>query len=140
LRKKLEGMKFNNIYESGVRASKYKSLLREEVEKNVPIYGTYYQETVDVDVVEFINGELLIYDALTKKNGKVVRSLRSNEERHYSFDINQTDDIFDWLLANKICNFKFDSKVHFFYNLVPVNEREERKLLSSDWRERKFQL
>lgn len=38
------------------------------------------------------------------------------------------------------CNFKFDSKVHFFYNLVPVNKREERKLLSSDWRERKFQL
>jgi hypothetical protein len=106
LRKKLEGIKFNNIYESGVRASKYKSLLREEVEKNVPIYGTYYQETVDVDVVEFINGELLIYDALTKKNGKAVRSLRSNEERHYSFDINQTDDIFDWLLASKMIKIK----------------------------------
>jgi hypothetical protein len=35
-----------------------------------------------------------------------LKSLRSNKERHYSFDINQANDIFDWLLANKKVKFK----------------------------------
>jgi hypothetical protein len=50
-------MKFKDIYELGVRASRYDSLLREEVNKKIPIYRTYYQETIDMDVVEFIKGE-----------------------------------------------------------------------------------
>jgi len=57
LRNKFKRMKFKDIYELGVRASRYDSLLREEVDKKIPIYRTYYQETIDMDVVEFIKGE-----------------------------------------------------------------------------------
>ena len=58
------------------------------------------KKTIDVDVAKFINNDLIVYDALTKKNVKSLRSLRSNKERHYSFDINQTDVIF-LLIFNK---------------------------------------
>jgi hypothetical protein len=40
------------------------------------------------------------------KNIRALKSLRSNKKRHYSFDINQANDIFDWLLANKRVKFK----------------------------------
>jgi ethanolamine ammonia-lyase large subunit len=94
LRKKFEEMEFNDIYELGVRAFRYEILLRNEVEKKVAIYRTCHKKTVDVDVAKFINNDPIVYDALTKKNVKSLRSLRSNKERHYSFDINQTDVIF----------------------------------------------
>jgi hypothetical protein len=35
-----------------------------------------------------------------------LKSLRSNEERHYSFNINQADAIFDWLFTNKRVKLK----------------------------------
>jgi len=35
-----------------------------------------------------------------------LKSLRSNKERHYLFDINQANAIFDWLSANKKVKFK----------------------------------
>ena len=62
----------------------YKSLLGEEGEKKVPIYGTYHQEIIYVDVEEFINNEPIVCNALTKNNAKSLRALRSNEEWHYS--------------------------------------------------------
>ena len=40
------------------------------------------------------------------KNIRALKSLRSNKKTHYSFDINQANDIFDWLLANKRVKFK----------------------------------
>ena len=85
-RKKLEGMEY--IYELEVKASRYENLLKEEVRKQMPQFIKHIikKETVDVDVVEFKNGELIVCDALT--------NLRSNEERHYSFDINQANPIF----------------------------------------------
>jgi hypothetical protein len=58
-------MKFKYIYELGARVSRYKSLLREEVEKKILIYRTYCQETVDVNIVEFVNGEPIVYNSLT---------------------------------------------------------------------------
>lgn len=68
-------MEFKDIYELRVWAFRYKCLLRKEVEKNLPIYETYYKETIDVDAVEFVNGELIVCNALNKKNGKALRSL-----------------------------------------------------------------
>jgi hypothetical protein len=44
LRNKFEEMEFNDIYELGVRASRYEILLRNEVEKKVAIYGTYHKK------------------------------------------------------------------------------------------------
>jgi hypothetical protein len=43
LRKKFERIKFKDIYEFGVRASRYEKLMK-EVERKILIYGTYYQE------------------------------------------------------------------------------------------------
>jgi len=40
LRKKFARMKFKYIYELGARVSRYKSLLREEVEEKILIYRT----------------------------------------------------------------------------------------------------
>ena len=58
-------MKFKDIYELGARVPRYTSLLREEVEKKVRIYRTYYQETVDVNIVEFVNVEAIVCNTLT---------------------------------------------------------------------------
>jgi hypothetical protein len=42
--------------------------LRKEVEKkNIPIYETYYKERIDIDVVEFVNGEPIVCNTLIKK-------------------------------------------------------------------------
>jgi type I site-specific restriction-modification system R (restriction) subunit len=68
--------------------------LRKEVEKkNIPIYETYYKERIDIDVVEFVNGEPIVCNTLIKKWSSFKIS-KSNEERHYLFDINQVAIIF----------------------------------------------
>jgi len=35
--------------------------------KNIPIYETYYKERIDIDVVEFVNGEPIVCNTLIKK-------------------------------------------------------------------------
>lgn len=61
----------------GVRASRYEKLMK-EVERKILIYGTYYQETVDVDIdmdiTEFVFGGPIVCDVLTKKNVKTLKS------------------------------------------------------------------
>ena len=47
-----------------------------EVERKILIYRTHYQETVDVDmdITEFVFGEPIVCDILTKKNVKTLKS------------------------------------------------------------------
>jgi len=75
LRKKFERIKFKDIYELGVRASRYEKLMK-EVERKILIYGTYYQESVnvDMDIAEFVFDEPIICDVLTKKNVTTLKS------------------------------------------------------------------
>lgn len=74
LRKKFKRMKFKDIYELGVKASRYEKLMK-EVERKILIYRTYYQETVDVDmdIAEFVFGEPIVCDVLAKKNVKTLK-------------------------------------------------------------------
>jgi len=74
LRKKFERMKFKDIYELGVKASRYEKLMK-EVERKILIYGTYYQETLDVDmdIAEFVFCEPIVCDVLAKKNVKTLK-------------------------------------------------------------------
>lgn len=74
LRKKFERMKFKDIYELGVKASRYEKLMK-EVERKILIYGTYYQETLDVDmdIAEFVFGEPIVCDVIAKKNVKTLK-------------------------------------------------------------------
>jgi hypothetical protein len=74
LRKTFEQMKFKDIYEWEVKASRYEKLMK-EVERKILIYGTYYQETVDVDmdIAEFVFGEPIVCDVIAKKNVKTLK-------------------------------------------------------------------
>lgn len=74
LRKTFEQMKFKDIYELEVKASRYEKLMK-EVERKILIYGTYYQETVDVDmdIAEFVFGEPIVCDVIAKKNVKTLK-------------------------------------------------------------------
>lgn len=90
LRKKFEDMVFSDLYELSVRASKYKGLLKEEREKRAPVFGTYYQNTLnteEINVTEFIYEDPKVCDVLTNKNGKALKLLKNAKEGHYSFDI-----------------------------------------------------
>lgn len=42
---------------------------------------------MDVNVIEFMFGEPIVYEVLTKKSVKDLKYLKSNKKRHYSFDI-----------------------------------------------------
>ena len=57
---------------------------------------------VNVDVL----GETVVCEILNKKNVQALKPIKSNVERHYSFDTNQFNAIFDWFLANKRVKLK----------------------------------
>lgn len=69
LRKKFEGMVFNDLFFLSERATRYENMLREESHRRSTFYGTSYQEpvTVDVDVAEYVKGNSLVCNILVKK-------------------------------------------------------------------------
>lgn len=73
-RKKIEGMKFKGIYKLEVIALRYENLLKEEKKRRILIYGIYWQETMDIDVAEFVLRKPVNCEVLTKK--KKYQSLK----------------------------------------------------------------
>lgn len=55
-------------------------------------------------------------DVLVKKNTKALKALKSIKWRHYSFDINQFNQIFDCLVANERIGFREK------HNTLPIEE------------------
>ena len=62
LRKKFIGMEFKEIYKLEVRILDIK-LLKEEVDKRIPNFKTYYQEST-CRCVEFVPGVPVVYDLI----------------------------------------------------------------------------
>lgn len=60
-------MEFKDIYKLEVIASRYENLLKEEKKRRILIYGIYCQETMDINVVEFVFKKLVNYKVLAKK-------------------------------------------------------------------------
>ena len=97
-------MTFFDWYELFDRASRYESLIKEERNKNNSTYETYFHDpNYEVDITEFIGHNPQACDALDKKNIKAKSANKfSAPIRHYSFDIEKSSEIFDWLLEAKL--------------------------------------
>ena len=97
-RKKFEGVTFFDLYELFDRASRYDSLIKEERNKNNSTYGTYFHDpNYEVDIAEFIGHNPQVCDVLDKKNIKAKLAYKlSAPIRDYSFDIEKSNEIFDW--------------------------------------------
>ena len=80
--------------------SRYGSLIKEERNRNNSRYGTYFHDpNYEVDIAKFIGHNPQVCDALDNKN---IKAKLANKFlaliRDYSFDIENSDEIFDWLL------------------------------------------
>ena len=97
-------MTFFDLYELSDRASTYESLIKEERNMNNSTHGTcFYDPNYEVDIVEFIDHYPQLCDALDKKNIKAKSKNKfSAPIRDYSFDIEKSSEIFDWLLEAKL--------------------------------------
>ena len=103
-RKKFKGVTFFDLYELSDRASTYESLIKEERNMNNSTHGTcFHDPNYEVDIAEFIGHNPQVCDVLDMKNIKAKSAFKlSAPIRDYSFDIEKSNEIFDWLLDAKL--------------------------------------
>ncbi|KAF7124306.1 hypothetical protein RHSIM_Rhsim12G0055600 [Rhododendron simsii] len=101
-----------DMYGPGLRrASKFEAILQEEEQLKNSSLGTYYQDVegdMEIDVAQVIGKTPIICDTLVKTEKPMnMPSSQPNRRggqanyRQYSFDLTQTDQIFDELLKQK---------------------------------------
>jgi hypothetical protein len=89
LRKKFEGITFIDLFELSERVSRFEGLLKEENQRKIFFYETYYQDpNYEIDLAKCVGQRPFVCEALHKKQ---IQAQESNKPasplRAYSFDV-----------------------------------------------------
>ena len=108
LRKKFQDMEFKDLYELTVKVTKYVELLREQNQRRKTSMETYCQEVnyEEIVVANLPSAGSFICPLLVKKALDLwKKSHTSNTQVQYTFDAAKTEEIFDFLLKDKVIIF-----------------------------------
>ncbi|GKV21983.1 hypothetical protein SLEP1_g31893 [Rubroshorea leprosula] len=77
LRKKFEGMKFQDFYELSYKVARYENLLKEDVQKKAASHGTYYSDpNFDLDMAEVVIDKPVVCLDLVRPTHQPETSMR----------------------------------------------------------------
>ncbi|XP_075473940.1 uncharacterized protein LOC142504997 [Primulina tabacum] len=110
LRKKFQGMEFNDFFELDAKVVEYEELLREESYKKRTTMGSYYQEVEDVILVEIRSTGSCTVHLLKKNPAEPETNISSQlpKDMQYTFDVSKTEEVFDFLVKEKFITFPPD--------------------------------
>ena len=113
LRMKFQGMKFKDFYELPTKVAEYEEMLKEESYQMKNSMGTYCQEmnqevvVLDLYVIGTFTCPLLVKKKLDEwKKAQIV-----DTHVEYTFDVAKTEEIFDFLIKEKIITFPKDHHI-----------------------------
>ena len=103
LRKKFDSTEFRDLVDLTYKASRYESLLEEDVDRNNSSYSTYYKDsTYEIDAAEIVEHDPCVCECLVRKDSSIApRTNKKAFSKVYSFDVSKADEIFDYLLKKK---------------------------------------
>ncbi|KAH7839724.1 hypothetical protein Vadar_007900 [Vaccinium darrowii] len=103
LRKKFDSTEFRDLVDLTYKASRYESLLEEDVDRNNSSYSSYYKDsTYEIDAAEIVEHDPCVCECLVRKDSFIApRTNKKAVSKVYSFDVSKADEIFDYLLKKK---------------------------------------
>ena len=104
MRKKFQGIEFRDFYELVAKVTEYEELLKEESYRRKKSMGTYCQEVnQEVAVVDLSITGTFTYPLLVEKTLELWKMAQIvGTQIHYTFKIAKTEEIFDFLVKEKI--------------------------------------